>query len=215
MKRVLQRLASWLWPVATFYLLVIKKNAYLTSTGWVKSLKRGVPCRPDGSPLPWMNYAVIAFLQKRLHKGLELFEYGSGYSTMFYAGLVKSVTSVEGNAAWYETVKNKVPANAQVMFREQDKNGEYCRAITAADRKFDVVVVDGRDRVNCIKQSLLSLSPQGVLILDDSHRERYQEIIAEVAAQGFRVLDFEGLKPAGWWNYRTTVFYRSDNCLGI
>jgi hypothetical protein len=78
-----------------------------------------------------------------------------------------------------------------------------------------VVVVDGRDRVNCVKQAVSALSPRGVILLDDSQQDKYQEANEFAAAQGFRALDLEGLKATGKGLDRTTLFYRDGNCLGI
>ena len=60
------------------------------------------------------------------------------------------------------------------------------------EQQYDVVIIDGRDRVNCIKQSIKALSTEGVVLLDDSHREKYKEGIDYVKNNGFRSLDFEG-----------------------
>ena len=62
---------------------------------FITSYKINIPCRPDGTPLPWMNYNAISFLEERLTKDLCLLEYGSGYSTPFFASFVKTVVSVE------------------------------------------------------------------------------------------------------------------------
>ena len=52
--------------------------------------------------------------------------------------------------------------------------GDYSKSVVSTDRKFSIIIVDGRDRVNCILKSTSSLSQDGVLILDDSEREEYQ-----------------------------------------
>ena len=48
-----------------------------------------------------------------------------------------------------------------------------CRELVK--RYEDVIAVDGRDRVNCVKHAMPKLKPGGVLVLDDSHRPRYRE----------------------------------------
>ena len=77
------------------------------------------------------------------------------------------------------------------------------------------MVVDGRDRVSCIKQSILALSAGGVIILDDSEREKYQGGIKYALTKGFRALNFEGLKPNHVGTVRSTLLYRDRNCLRI
>lgn len=184
-------------------------------TGWVESLKRGYPCNKDGMEVPWMNYSIIAILKERLNKNISMFEYGCGYSTLFYSRLVRDVIALEYDKKWLDHIKQKSPENVQWVYKAQDIDGEYCRAITEFDRAFDVVIVDGRDRVNCVKQSVPRLSQSGVLLLDDSSREKYAKALEFVHAAGFRSLNIEGLKPTGRKIDRTTVFYRDGNCLGL
>jgi len=195
--------------------LIENENSYLYVTGWMQSLRGFAPIDPHGNPIPWMNYPVISFLEERLNDSLSLFEYGSGYSTMFYAQRVSDVVSVEYDQAWFEKVQETLPPNVDLVYQAEDRDGDYCRVIGTTGKTFDVIVVDGRDRVNCVKQSIAALSPRGVLLLDDSQRDNYTEAITYAQAEGFRVLHFEGLKATGNEIDRTTIFYRDGNCLGI
>ena len=195
--------------------LVFNRRSYLAETGWLESLRRGFPCDAQGDLVPWMNYPVIAFLSARLTSEMSVFEYGSGYSTLFFARRVGSVTSVEHDVIWQGHLASQLPDNARVIHRELDSDGQYCRAIAATNDRYDVVVVDGRDRVNCVKQSLRRLSPSGVLILDDSRRVRYVEAHDHVRELGYRAIGFQGLKPGDKVLDETTVFYRDGNCFNI
>ena len=67
-----------------FIRFLTNRDCYLKTTGFLNTYQKGYPCKLDGSPLPWMNYAVINFLDERLNKELKLFEYGSGYSTLYF-----------------------------------------------------------------------------------------------------------------------------------
>lgn len=204
-----------LWRFLAIRKLFFRKNSYLRLSGWLESCRRGYPCDKSGAPRPWMNYAIVHFLEERLNKSHALFEYGSGFSTLFYADLVASVESVENSAYWYEQMNAQVPANANVTLVPADIDGDYCRSILNLSKTYDVVVIDGRDRANCLLQSLSKLSPKGVVILDDSSRERYKPLIATALEQGFRFLHFEGLKPTATGLHRSTLFYRSENCFNI
>ena len=81
--------------------------------------------------------------------------------------------------------------------------------------EFDIVIVDGRDRVNCIKNSISSLSDSGVMILDDSERSEYIDGIQFLSLNNFKKLDFWGISPGLFYKKCTTVFYKQNNCLGI
>jgi len=49
----------------------------------------------------------------------------------------------------------------------------------------------------------------------DSHRERYQEALIFSRNQGYRVLNFEGLKATGTQIDQTSIIYTDNYCLGI
>jgi hypothetical protein len=173
-KRAVQRR----FPVAAlryraYKMLIRNPDSYLHLSGWMQSLSAKKPIDHNGKPIPWMNYPVVRILQERLTKDLNLFEFGSGYSTLFYAEKVRAVTSVEYDEKWLHIIKSQLPDNVNIIFKQQDVDGDYCRVINSTGEKYDVVIVDGRDRVNCIKQSISALTSKGVILLDDSQRKRY------------------------------------------
>lgn len=198
-----------------YNILIKNKESFLYLTGWMKSLGEGKPVDVAGNQIPWMNYQIVTLLGDRLRKDFHLFEFGCGFSTAFYAGLVERVTSVECDQKWFQRIKKTISDNVELVFKNKDIDGEYCRVIGEAQKEFDIVIVDGRDRVNCIKQGIEALSARGVILLDDSQRERYQEGISYAKERGFRALSIEGLKATGLELDQTTILYRNDNCLDI
>ena len=194
--------------------LIYSKRSFLRESGYFKSVALKRPCRLDGSPIPWVNYGAINFLEERLGSDLDIFEYGSGNSTIFFAGLVNSVTSLECDHGWYEYVKGILPNNASVVFCPIG-DPAYVGAIAEQEKKFDVVIVDAEERVKCMLNAPGFLTDRGVIILDDAARPAYREGVAGLLSRGFRVLPFDGMKAGGINIYRTSIFYRDDNCLGI
>ena len=87
--------------------------------------------------------------------------------------------------------------------------------MVSTNRKFAIIIVDGRDRVNCILNSTSSISQDGVLILDDSEREEYQNGVIHLKQLGYNELDFWGIAPGIFYNKCTSIFYKDNNCLGI
>ena len=198
-----------------WYKLLLHKSSYLRVSGWRRSLRERKPVDAEGRPLPWMNYAVIALLKERLNKDMRLFEYGCGYSTLFYAERAGSVTAVEYDEKWLARIKEIAPDKVRLIHQSADVDGAYCRTVHTSDERYDVVIVDGRDRVHCVQQAVDALTPRGVLLLDDSHREAYRKGLQHALAQGFRALHFEGLKPTGTDYERTTLLYKPNNCFDI
>lgn len=196
--------------------LIRNKESYLHTSGWIASQNNGFPCNTNGDPIPWMNFQVISFLEERLTKNMNAFEYGSGYSTLFYARHVNHVTSLEYDRDWFKHISEMIPDNVKLLFTEKDIDGQYCRAINKFPGNFDIVVIDGRDRVNCVKQCLSQLNDSGVILLDDSSRQKYKDGIVFAKNAGFKALNFVGLKPIGDGNpHMTTILYRNNNCFDL
>ncbi len=200
------------------YALVSSEHSYLVQTGYVDSrldyslLDRKQAC------LPWMNYPLIDFLEEKLNKDMTVFEYGSGYSTLFFAQRTKRVASVEYNSEWYHKVKKMLgekTSNAQVHYQELNATYPYAIEKQLKGEKCDILVIDGRKRVKCAKIGFDHLSDSGVLIFDDTYRKYYQEGIQFYLDKGFKSIRFKGLKPTGFGTDETIVLYRDNNCLGI
>ena len=195
--------------------LLLNRRSYLVENGLLRTYAAGYPCRRDGSPIPWMNYSVIALLEQRLKPDMALFEYGSGYSTLFYARYVHHVVAVESDRVWHDKLHAMKPANVTLLWRPFDKDGDYCRVVTQTDERFDVIVIDGRDRVRCAQHACGALSHDGIVIFDDSARARYREGLDYLTEQGFKRLDFDGIKPNALPTARTSICYRGQNCFGL
>ena len=53
---------------------------------------------------------------------------------------------------------------------------DYIAAIDEfEDEYFDIIAIDGRERVACLVHAIPKLRPGGVLVLDDSNRPKYGE----------------------------------------
>lgn len=215
LSQTLRSISPHLFSFLNTLRLLYARDSYLVELGLFESYKKGVPVDANGQPIPWMTYSAIHFLAARLTPELSVFEFGSGYSTLFFAQRTKSIVSVEYDQEWYDKLSTQIPANAELLFQDKDIDGDYCRTINGQHQKFDIIIVDGRDRVNCIKQALTAISDSGILVLDDSGREKYQLGIQTLLNDGFRCIDFTGLLPTGYRNYQTSVYYRDSNCLGI
>lgn len=196
-------------------LLSYGHKGYLNSIGWFTAFDQKQAVDGKGRALPWVTYSFIDFIKERITKSQHIFEYGSGSSTIFYAERAGEVTSVEHDKGWFDKVKGTSPANAEMIFCELHRDGEYARKATLLDKKFNIIIVDGRDRVNCCKYSLDALSTDGVIILDDSERKVYQPARELLQENGFKEISFSGISPGLFYEKATSVFYKSNNCLGI
>lgn len=194
---------------------LLRSNEYLSRVGWFESWEQGMPCTAAREPLPWLTYEAIAFLQTRIDESMSVFEYGSGNSTIWWSRRLFRVVSCEHDLQWYLRMRPHLAENVEYFHVELGPGGEYAKAIAQDRGRFDIVVIDGRDRVSCARNAVRCLEAHGVIVWDNSDRDRYAAGFAMLAADGFRRLDFVGMGPCTTQGWCTSVFYRPGNCLGI
>ena len=199
------------------YLLVFggRRATLLRVFGFGRSVRSMLPIDEKGSPLPFLPYAMIELLKERLQPDFVLLEFGSGFSTMFFMKRVAKVISIEHDPVWIERLSSRLDTNVTVVSVSRETADTYCAFLAGNQERFDFILVDGRHRVECFRRSIPHLTERGVIVLDDSNRERYAEIFEMARQAGFRSLNLLGHKPTSLELHRTTIFYRAGNCLDI
>ncbi len=190
-------------------LLSLMNSGYLKERGWINSELSGLPVDMNNSPIPWCTYSYLDFIAPFLTKNKTMFEFGAGYSTLFYAPKVKSVVSIDHENNWITTLKKRVLKNVTLSHYNLDSG--YETSISSYDQLFDFIIIDGRKRVDCIRNSFNRIAPGGVIVLDDSEREYYQEGIKFLEEKKFKKIDFWGIAPGYIHNKCTTVFCKDFN----
>jgi hypothetical protein len=120
----------------------------------------------DGNYVPWFTYPAIEYIKQLDLSGKRVLEYGSGFSTMFWAKRTKSVVSIEDDKAWYEKLKPQLPSN--VNYIQVKDEAEYVGAVGKLEGEFDIIINDGIYRLSCAKASRPKLADGGIVILDNS-----------------------------------------------
>ena len=69
----------------------------------------GMPADGAGNFQPWLTYPLIEYLNGFDFSGKDVFEFGSGGSTLYWAARARSVYSVEFDAGWYKVLRGDVP----------------------------------------------------------------------------------------------------------
>lgn len=202
-------------PRVLYALLSMRGLGYLLDIGWFESFKSGKPIDKNNHPIPWFTYPAIDFLVERLKKTMQIFEFGSGNSSLFFAARVNTVVSVEHDKIWYEKISTESPANSSIIFVNDDNPKDYIKPLTTLSFNPDIIVIDGIYRNECLTNSISFLSDDGVIILDDSERTEYTIGIDTLVETGFRRIDFWGFSPGYLYKKSTTIFYRPNNCLNI
>lgn len=209
-----QNIEPLLSRMSWFEYLLLRKKSALKRWGWFRSRREGESVDASGLAIPWYTYSFLDAFTDRIPKDIRVFEYGSGNSTNWWASRTKEVVAVEHHQGWYERVKGQMLPNVTLLHRELE-NGSYAKAIQEDSGLFDLVIVDGRNRVECAMACLERLSDRGVIIWDNSERERYAEGIQTLKSRGFRQLRFTGFIPIDFMESETSILYRDGNCFGI
>ena len=136
--------------------------------------------RPIVRAKPWITQEANNFLEIFLtkNKDAKILEFGSGASTIWFAKKTKNLVSIEHNKFWFNRVKQQLthdPAcNSSAFYLI--KRPYYKIVASFPSNYFDLILVDGRDRVECINASVRILKSGGILMLDNAERPRYGSV---------------------------------------
>ena len=190
----------------------LSKSGYLREKGWFSSFRSKKSVDAKNEPYPWFTYPFTDFISDRLTSEMTVFEFGSGNSSLWLKDRVGHIISCEHHKEWYEQMKPSASGNLELLFHSADS---YAQSICKTNRKFDIVIIDGIDRVSCAIESLEYLTEHGVIIWDDSVRLEYKEGFEQLRLKGFKQIDFCGMTPVTEQSSATSIFYKEKNCLRI
>ncbi len=168
---------------------------------------------------------------------MNVFEYGSGSSTLWWSKLGANVISVEHDEHWIAIINaylnpndrvqihlvgpdespqsESVDLNSPYSYRTRHKGFEgvtfkaYASVIDRyPDTFFDVILVDGQARPACVRHALPKLSRNGLLIVDNTNVTSYLAD-AMPLLDGFRRVSFRGLAPIDGALSQTDLFFAS------
>ena len=194
--------ADWKYIEA---LLPNSTNTFSRS-GHLLSVSAMRPINAEGKPIPWFTYPAIDFLDRIALPSWQVFEWGSGNSTLWWASKVESVIAVEDNESWHDEIKQQLPQNATILKRI-DK--AYFNAICDYPKEhFDAVIVDGSNRNECTLSAIPYLKPNGILIFDNSDGPEYVESTEAMKRNGFYRIDFWGLIPSYLYKNCTSIYFK-------
>jgi len=96
-------------------------------SAWRTSLVPGRNSVKD--QLPWMAFSAIAFLKKIIRPDMQVFEYGSGGSTLFWAARVQQVISIEHDKKWFDRMQQELNSRQQThvtyLLREAQNDPDF------------------------------------------------------------------------------------------
>ena len=200
---------------ALIYQALILKNTY----GFGKSISQKKPVDAEGQILPWFTYSAIEWLNQYDFSDKNIFEYGSGYSTIHWSKRVKTITSLENDEKWYNEIKKNMPSNVNLVLKQDDD--DFYNYLKSSNNKYDVIVIDsgwdsGRSiRENLVELAVEKLAENGLIIFDDTDfasREGFKRKELRRGAckflrdKGLIQIDFSGFRPMNVGLFCTSIF---------
>ena len=148
---------------------------------------------------PWLAPKVVEHLESLLRPSWHVLEHGSGGSTIWFAERVKTVTSIEANIKWMESVSKIVPDNVTMAANRL--------AITPG--KYNLLLIDGEpvtDRIGYIIKAAEIVKPGGWVVLDNANRPEYalERTELQTVAATYQTFDCNEDDT----HYLVTEFYR-------
>lgn len=151
---------------------------FVAHGGWIGA----DTCTETGRP--WIRPGAAEYIESLMPEGANVFEWGSGSSTIWLARMGCAVTSVELDHEWVISVKDWL-AREGLTARILDfspKNPLNLKEsadviLKEPDCTFDFVLVDGRNRNRCLANARSKVKIGGILCLDNSEREEYTEAV--------------------------------------
>ena len=79
--------------------------------GFLESAKKQMPVNGDGEVMPMYTYPCYEYLNSIDWTGADVFEYGTGFSTVWWKNKGANIYGVEHNKQWYDKVDGKKLGN--------------------------------------------------------------------------------------------------------
>jgi FkbM family methyltransferase len=149
--------------------------------------------------LPWITDGATEFIDnfiadRKAAKGaVKVFEFGCGNSTLYFLSRGCVVRSVEHDEDWLSRVQQT--ANT---FEYHDRLQLSCELRpyhqSYKNEDYDIVMIDGRDRMLCMTHILQSgLADDAILVFDNSERAEYKylDFVKEMNIEGRDAIHFE------------------------
>ena len=207
-KSVSRIFPRWLVPDRVRIILQLI-HGILLDYGWLKSLRVGKPVDAQGHPVPWITQPCIDFLKQLDLRDAAVFEWGAGYSTLYWSTRVRRVVSVETNPEWISFLRPKLSSNCEIVFSEPDAT-EYSGKITEFRELFDIILIDGPgwQRPACAQIARTHLKQGGLVILDNSDQSLQSSAI--LRGHDLIEVDFTGFPPGSGYAHTTSLYFDRD-----
>ena len=183
--------------------------------------------------LAWWPYFAQENVEKFIFdrgSACRVFEWGAGASTIWFEKRSCIITSIEHHEEFYRSLlelKSAYGLNFELKLRmstSAELSSKYLSGKRGYERQtfedyvcaidehglFDIIVIDGRARADCLQHAIEHLKEDGIVVFDNSNRARYAKAIK---TSGLVARKVSGLTPASPWATSTTFLAKKASIL--
>jgi len=131
-----------------------------------------------------------------------VFEYGSGNSTLWWSRRAGKLTSVEDDHVWYEKIKASFSTKNVTYCLEKDRKKYF----SMARDDFDIFIVDGKYRRECLEHVVKIARVGGVMLILDNADWYPKSVRFLQETLGWMQSDFHGFGPINNYTWTTSIF---------
>ena len=141
---------------------------------------------------PRLGKETIGFMEEVLNKKSVVLEFGSGRSTIWFAKIVKEIITHENSLAWFyfvtESANQEGLQNIRLIFDSKYWSlGDWGKA-------FDLILIDGKKRLQCAMRSIPFLKSGGYVVLDNAEFRKNQPAVEFLNSLGWESKQLGGFK---------------------
>lgn len=145
--------------------------------------------------MPWYTHPFLEVLKTWDLSDKRIFEYGGGASSLWWAKKAREVHTVEADADWCRAIidgrqsnylENLFIYHRAITDNEDELTSPFAQAINEVPGLFDIVVIDGSYRDECVALALAKIKPGGYIICDNWNQDYvWESLMAQRLLMGF------------------------------
>lgn len=182
----------------------------LRRSGFLRSLISSKPVTVDGHPLPWLTYAAINEISRRIGNKDRVLEIGAGNSSLWFAPRVEQVISVETSQDWTQYIINeaqKLKIKNLTVYVRQHFDHEFIESLI---EQSTVVLIDGAWRDLVAEIALKSDSEKLIIIDNTDHSSPWAWLPELFEKEGRTVARFRSMGPCLLHEWETSLVLPSS-----
>ena len=159
--------------------------------GFLESSRSSIPLDGYGNVMPLYSYPCYEYIRSMDWKNANILEFGCGYSSIWWDNVDANVYGVDSNDEWINKIQSSVSGHLNIELANDGE--EYTTSIYRHNLKYDVIVIDGMYRYDCVEPSLDCLANDGMVILDNSEWHTNTKELLDNS--DLMPVHFHGMKP--------------------